>query len=186
MNTASQFSFNLLPAPSQTTNTDTLDDYTLQWPLENQHPHHFNSFAEQAFTQLQGRYQHLASKSSSDMPDDTSIMVFPIIQAGQFNIREEESFFKLLFKHLRSKTFSRRPVLDFTSGYFSIFKTYRDLILNSRQVDTRIVAAAPKVCIAVYWSLRERTHTHRPMDFSVLAVSPVGFQRGIPFMSNVL
>ena len=150
MNTASQFSFNLLPVPSHTTNNNTHDDYTLQWPLEKHHPHHFNSYAEQAFTKLQGRYQHLASESSSEL-DEGRIMIFPIIQAGQFNIREEESFFKLLFKHLRTKTFSQRPLLDFTSGYFSIFKSYRDLILNSRQVNTRIVAAAPKVIISFYW-----------------------------------
>lgn len=76
-------------------------------------------------------------------PDDCNqALLVPIIQAGQFNIREEESTFRSLFRNLGH--FSR-PLLDLTSGYFSLYRPYQDLILKASGVDCRIVASSPKV-----------------------------------------
>ena len=78
------------------------------------------------------------------MPPAGKTLVIPVIQAGQFNIREEESVFQLLFRHLGKLT-TQRPILDLTSGYFSLYKPYQDLILQVPNLDCRIVAASPKV-----------------------------------------
>ena len=36
------------------------------------------------------------------------------------------------------------PLMDLTSGYFGLYKDYRDLVLRS-DLRTRIIAASPKV-----------------------------------------
>jgi CDP-diacylglycerol--glycerol-3-phosphate 3-phosphatidyltransferase len=77
--------------------------------------------------------------------DSTKVTLFPLIQAGQFNIRDEETTLKMLFEHLDAQSKGARPLLDLTSGYFGLYKEYRNLILRSSNVDCRIVAASPKV-----------------------------------------
>lgn len=77
------------------------------------------------------------------------MVILPVIQAGQFNIREEEACLSQLFDHLnlpnsRDTTLNFRPLLDLTSGYFGLFKSYKDRILRSR-IRTRILCASPKV-----------------------------------------
>ncbi|KAF9473903.1 phospholipase D/nuclease [Pholiota conissans] len=135
----------LMPAPSNP-HSYSHDDYTLCWPNFDTHPHHFNSIAETALSQFQKsqceRSRQLGvsdPKASAEMP-----ILIPIIQAGQFNVREEESTFQLLFRHLAKFTEKRRPLLDLTSGYFSLYRPYQDLVLNAPNVDCRIVASSPK------------------------------------------
>jgi CDP-diacylglycerol--glycerol-3-phosphate 3-phosphatidyltransferase len=73
-----------------------------------------------------------------------NVLLVPIIQAGQFGIKEEEWVFQELFSRLKRFPDADRPILDLTSGYFSLYKPYQDLILNTPKVDCRIVAASPK------------------------------------------
>ena len=54
--------------------------------------------------------------------------------------------FKLLFRLLGRISIKRRPLLDLTSGYFSLYTPYQNLILNATNLDCRIVASSPKVC----------------------------------------
>lgn len=77
---------------------------------------------------------------------DEEVLVFPLIQGGQFGIREEENALGLLFKHVQSSTSatSSRPLLDLTSGYFSLYQPYQKMILSSPNLDCRIVAASPQ------------------------------------------
>ncbi|PPQ92572.1 hypothetical protein CVT25_007264 [Psilocybe cyanescens] len=150
MQTVTNFSFKLLPAsrhsssssPAPNPHSYTNDDYTLHWPNSSTHPHHFNSIAESAFSRFQTKYRDL-TLSTPKTESDTSnhALVVPIIQAGQFNIREEESTFRSLFRNL---VHSGRPLLDLTSGYFSLYRPYQDLILKAFSVDCRIVASSPK------------------------------------------
>jgi len=80
------------------------------------------------------------------IPDNahSEVLVFPIIQAGQFNIRDEERCLSMLFDHLSTSGIlaSFNPSMDLTSGYFGLYKSYQDLILQS-SIDCRIIAASP-------------------------------------------
>jgi CDP-diacylglycerol---glycerol-3-phosphate 3-phosphatidyltransferase len=125
------------------------EDYTLNWPDSDTHPHHINQKAEAAFSQLQKSYRQPLPRDNYTIPPGGNTLIIPIIQAGQFNIREEESIFQLLFRHLAKLT-TQRPRLDLTSGYFSLYKPYQDLILQVPNLDCRIVAASPKVSFFVY------------------------------------
>lgn len=155
METVKSFSYKLLPNESSTPSMPatlnphsyTHDDYTLHWPNFDTHPHYFNSIAEEALSQFQKRHCTRSKQISLSNPADSAQMplLIPIIQAGQFNIREEESTIQLLFRHLTKSSLKRRPLLDLTSGYFSLYTPYQNLILNSPNVDCRIVAASPKV-----------------------------------------
>ncbi|KAI3609190.1 cdp-diacylglycerol-glycerol-3-phosphate 3-phosphatidyltransferase [Moniliophthora roreri] len=125
----------------------TGDGYTMFWPDFNTHPHHIHKKAEKAFTDFQHSYRQRSLPESSE--GDEKVMVFPIIQAGQFNVREEEQAMDILFRRANGqssgeKKSEERPLIDFTSGYFGLYKPYQDLVLRSRNVDVRIVAASPK------------------------------------------
>ncbi|KDR68583.1 hypothetical protein GALMADRAFT_1036264 [Galerina marginata CBS 339.88] len=149
---AKKFSYKLLPTalgsdcpiPAPNVHSYSHEDYTLHWPNPNIHPHHFNSIAETALSQFQEFYHNKStetlSKSSSTRANHA--LLIPIIQAGQFNIREEESMFRLLFRSLSQN--SGQPLLDLTSGYFSLYPPYQEFILSALNVNTRIVASSPK------------------------------------------
>lgn len=124
-------------------------DSLVYWPDPETHPHHIHDNAEKALLALQAT--HRASPGTTT-GSSTDVLLFPVIQAGQFNIREEEATLKLLFDYLNvtpeeapSSDFGQRPLVDLTSGYFGLYNPYQDLILASPGVDCRIVAASPKV-----------------------------------------
>jgi CDP-diacylglycerol--glycerol-3-phosphate 3-phosphatidyltransferase len=123
------------------------EEYRLEWPDPNTHPHNIESKAEQALTKLQASFMS-SSKPANDPPDTSpsEVLVFPIIQAGQFNIREEEQCLSTLFNHLaiHRTSASFNPTMDLTSGYFGLYKPYQDLILRS-SIDCRVIAASPMV-----------------------------------------
>ncbi|KAF8972239.1 hypothetical protein BDZ97DRAFT_1901356 [Flammula alnicola] len=153
METVATFSYRLLPTsatpstiPSPDPHSYTYDDYILHWPNSDTHPHYFNSVAESAFSQFQKLYRDRLKQSTSNdtLSATPKALLIPIIQAGQFNIREEESTFRLLFRHLTRSSAPKRPLLDLTSGYFSLYTPYQDLVLKAPNVDCRIVAASPK------------------------------------------
>lgn len=87
-----------------------------------------------------------------DPNPEHDVLVFPIIQAGQFGIREEERAMDFLFEALdehhspitTGNDLANFPLLDLTTGYFGLYRPYRDLVLQS-PINTRIVASAPKV-----------------------------------------
>ena len=158
MNTVTKFSYQLFPdSASHSSRVSSLysysrEDYILNWPDPDTHPHYINKKAEKAFSQLQKLYRR--DNSRCTVPPAGNTLLIPVIQAGQFNIREEESIFQLLFRHLGKLT-TQRPMLNLTSGYFSLYKPYQDLILQAPNLDCRIVAASPKVFFLrhVYFSL---------------------------------
>ena len=85
---------------------------------------------------------------------ENSVVIFPVIQAGQFHIREEEECLRQLFYHLdparsRDTTPDFQPLLNLTSGYFGLSKLYKNLILRSH-VPTSIICASPKVRILIH------------------------------------
>ena len=155
----STFSYTLLPSPPSTSTPYTYqqDHYTLHWSDPQTHPHKIHHKAQTALsafqlsqcTQGQKAVPIEAQVASSQYPvESDKVLIFPIIQAGQFNIREEEEALALLFRLLDSKMskIANRtpPLLDLTSGYFGLYHPYQEHILAS-DVETRIVVAGPKV-----------------------------------------
>ncbi|KIK66890.1 hypothetical protein GYMLUDRAFT_257598 [Collybiopsis luxurians FD-317 M1] len=168
----SAFSYRLLPADifdsGQNANPHSYKhgECVVVWPDPETHPHHITDKVHNALTSFQTSYRkEEAEKSKSDAISPctkSGVLLFPIIQAGQFRIREEERFFQLLFGHLKkaamramlppvgslpagvSSITQERPLMDLTSGYFNLYGPYQGLILSTPQVGARIVCASPK------------------------------------------
>jgi CDP-diacylglycerol---glycerol-3-phosphate 3-phosphatidyltransferase len=164
LKTTSAVSYRLLPANSQSQSKSSLhsyvqEDYAIVWPDQETHPHHINDKYRQALIELQSKAKAASVPSDSTDPNKNPdhALLFPVIQAGQFNIREEQEMFELLFHHLRRNATSgsvpgTRPLLDLTSGYFGLSSKYQDLVLGCPEVDVRIVAASPKVSFSLVCS----------------------------------
>ncbi|KAJ7471402.1 hypothetical protein B0H11DRAFT_2039814 [Mycena galericulata] len=140
--TVSGFSFILQP-PSSAGPTSPHSvrgsEYSISWPTPDIHPHRIHNTAELALLRSPEQIP-----STPKTFDPQKVTMFPLIQAGQFNIRDEETSLKILFEHLDAPTGGDRPLLDLTTGYFGLYKEYQDLILQSSNVDCRIVASAPR------------------------------------------
>lgn len=137
LDAASTFSYRLLSAPGSELS------YNLDW-TSSLHPHRFQQDATNKFNGLQAK-----SRSDSTVFDNVegNVFVFPVLQAGQFKVREEVECLTLLFEHLqRQQAQGARPVVDLTSGYFGLSDQYRRLVLESN-LECRILAASPKVCL---------------------------------------
>ena len=152
---ASTFSYSLLPSSGST------DDYTLHWSHSDTHPHQIEAKAQQALLSLRMAHRNASEvslvkhseKGVSDQPDgEDDVLIFPVIQAGQFDIREEERCLSLLFRELAAQQRHSvppasgygGPVVDLTSGYFALYKPYQSAVIESR-LACRILAASPRV-----------------------------------------
>ncbi|KAG9226517.1 hypothetical protein CCMSSC00406_0005816 [Pleurotus cornucopiae] len=156
LRTVSTFSFQLSPTTYVRSSKYSYrhEDYTLDWPDASTHPHEIQSKAADSFTSFQARQKELSisrrTPSHSSSSSEEKVLLFPIIQAGQFGIREEEESLDLLFRHVASHSTPdtdnarQRPLMDLTSGYFGLNKRYQDLVLSSRGIDCRIICASPK------------------------------------------
>lgn len=191
LQTTSNFSYKLLPPASTSSISGVVkqtDSLEVSWPDLDTHPHDIESKASALLSKFQASYlsapigdqsSHTSPSSATSPPPkvatksadpDDEVYVFPVIQAGQFNIREEERVLKLLYNriapssstgektpaNIEDKDEAARPLVNLTSGYFGLYEPYQDLILSSN-VDTRIVCAAPKVgsnmnCLCLYVS----------------------------------
>ena len=155
--TAAKVSYRLLPKTEISTSERLSNDftcsaqegYTLQWPIPDTHPHYFHHIAQNAFLSLQKSYRE-RNPLVAEEESNQSVLLFPMIQAGQFNVKEEEWVFQELFSHLKDFPDTDRPILDLTSGYFSLYRPYQELILNTRNVDCRMVAASPKAGLLLF------------------------------------
>jgi len=148
LKTTSSFSYKLLPS-------STPDDIGAcaipHWPHPSIHPHHIESRAKDSLSSLQRNYNMKSGDIQEQLQRDNSVVIFPVIQAGQFHIREEEECLRQLFYHLdparsRDTTLDFHPLLNLTSGYFGLSKLYKNLILRSH-VPTSIICASPEVRI---------------------------------------
>lgn len=137
---SSTFSYRLLPPSSQSG-----APYNLHWPDPNTHPHHLELKAKQALTELQSSW--IEKSRTRPPPSETEVLLFPVIQAGQFGIREEEQAVGLVFDRLakhRTDNASASPTVDLTSGYFGLSKLYQSFVLQSG-VHTQLLCASPQV-----------------------------------------
>jgi CDP-diacylglycerol--glycerol-3-phosphate 3-phosphatidyltransferase len=137
---SSTFSYRLLPSSSQSS-----APYDLHWPDPHTHPHHLEIKAKQALTELQSAW--IEKSRARPPPLETEVLLFPVIQAGQFGIREEEQAVGLIFDQLtrhQTDNGSMSPSVDLTSGYFGLSKLYQNLVLQSG-IHTRLLCASPQV-----------------------------------------
>ncbi|EPQ57779.1 hypothetical protein GLOTRDRAFT_71652 [Gloeophyllum trabeum ATCC 11539] len=123
--------------------------YSLQWPDPDVHPHHIEPKAARAFREFQSSYTQSRTQTAlADARSEDRVLIFPVLQAGQFNIREEEVCVGFLFDEVHKEAERRGPrqpgpLIDLTSGYFGLYGPYKDLILRS-DFGCRILAASPK------------------------------------------
>lgn len=175
---SSTFSYQLLPSSSRSS-----EPYSLHWPDPHTHPHHLESKAKQALTELQSSW--VEKSRSRPSPSETEVLLFPVIQAGQFGIREEEQAVGLIFNRLtkhRTDDNSTFPLVDLTSGYFGLSKLYQNLVLQSG-VHTQLLCASPQVRHHISpfppsVSLILPSHS-RQMVFTMDMVYPVAYPRHI-------
>ncbi len=152
---ASTFSYSLLPSSGSS------EDYVIHWSDAATHPHHIEAKAHHVLSSFQKSQRESstaslaipAEKASSEVPDgEDDVLVFPVIQAGLFDIREEERCLSLLFRQLSaqqryamsSASNYDGPLVDLTSGYFALYKPYQAAMIESG-LACRILAASPKV-----------------------------------------
>ncbi|KAF7799599.1 hypothetical protein EIP86_010837 [Pleurotus ostreatoroseus] len=122
---------------------------------------------------------HIGETSTHD------VVIFPIIQGGQFGIREEERALAMLFDEIDRNANQSVPAMDITSGYFGIYKDYCSLMLQSR-MGCRILAASPKVKEFDLFYIALLKGFYRPTVFTDLEVYLVVYLKDIPFSSNAL
>lgn len=149
---SSTFMYRLLPSPSDS------EGYSTHWERTDTHPHHIEPMARATLSEFQSRWQqqslnpaqHPGTHESANPSENALIM--PIIQGGQFQIREEEDTLALLFNELssyaaQSSSISKPyngPLIDLTSGYFGLYNDYCNLILQS-SLRYRIICSSPMV-----------------------------------------
>lgn len=146
LKTVSSFSFKLLP--SSTPNGIAAQPIP-HWPHPSIHPHHIEPQARLSLSSLQRHYIAKSGNIQEQLQRENSVVIFPVIQAGQFHIREEEECLQRLFYHLdpansQDTALDFHPLLNLTSGYFGLSRSYKNLILRSH-ILTRIICASPKV-----------------------------------------
>jgi len=145
---AASFSYSLRPSLTEE------HAYELHWPHKHLHPHHFEPTAQTVLKTFQESQRNRVSNKiasllsgSSESQNHEDVLVIPIIQAGQFNVREEERCLAMLFQHLAEpaslSSHYEGPLVDLTSGYFGLYKPYQSLVINT-PVACRILAASPK------------------------------------------
>lgn len=65
---------------------------------------------------------------------------YPVIQAGTIGIREEERGLGKVFEFANCDNIK----VDLTSGYFGLYRKYKNAVLKSK-APFRVIAASPKV-----------------------------------------
>ncbi|KAH7929645.1 hypothetical protein BV22DRAFT_1080564 [Leucogyrophana mollusca] len=139
LKTISGFSYQLLLPPGS-------DSYVLHWPDSSTEPWKIQATAEKSLSRFQtSSLLSTISSNGLEKDIDQDVLIMPVIQAGQLNIREEERTLKLLFDHLTSRECQPNfnLVMDLTSGYFGLYKPYQDMVLKST-FGCGIIAASPK------------------------------------------
>jgi CDP-diacylglycerol--glycerol-3-phosphate 3-phosphatidyltransferase len=137
------------------------------------HPHRIRPRGFAAFHELTTNWR--LSDTDEKLTIETSpdqVSVYPLIQAGQFDIRNEEGFLRRLLSYsphapdsTKSEHSAEKPLMNLTTGYFNLHKPYQRLLLENPYMNAQVLVAAPLVC-----SLRYLTHylSHLVSYFTLL------------------
>lgn len=107
-------------------------------------PRGFEGYLTATLEQFQRSWRRDNAARQSKVDMDT--WVWPILQSGVLNVKEEEDTIKLMWKAINDSHTGERPVgteVDLTSGYFGLYAAYKGSIATS-PANARIIAAAPK------------------------------------------
>ena len=135
LNRMAGFSFKLLPSDHNINSGDS--SYKLLWDHSHD-PQRIEGPVGISLKEFQ--VENMSPSRSTEVDPTNDVMIFPLIQCGQFEIREEERCFGLLFESMSQNT----PHFDITSGYFNLYKNYQRSVINS-EADYQILSASPKV-----------------------------------------
>lgn len=116
------------------------DAHILEWPHEDVVPARIHAKARKALRDVNNWF--MENPSDENKAGDEEVLLFPIIQAGQFKIYDEEECLNLLFEHLAKS--DQKTEVDLTSGYFGLYKSYQDGTVNSTS-NYHVIAASPQV-----------------------------------------
>lgn len=132
----------------------------LLWREPSIHPRAFSTHARATITAFQRSWRETQRSRRIDI--DT--WIWPMVQAGVLGIQEEEQGVEKVLRAARdmqaaasASASSRGVMVDLTSGYFGLYKKYKEAILDSR-APYKIIAASPEVSLS-------HTHAHRRLPF---------------------
>lgn len=101
----------------------------------------FKDFAEETVSKLNKFWKESQQTSSiSENNGDIDTWLFPMIQMGPFNIRDDE---KVMEKLLAKSELSDRVLL--ASGYFNLTSRYVNYVVNDAEAEFDILTASPEV-----------------------------------------
>lgn len=136
--------------------TSSPSQINIIWPKDNviQPPDHskatateFNCTGQQMFQEFTDKWRHYTSLSAPTQ-QGRQVSIMPMIQMGPFGIFQETQFviprIICLAETLASSTGGGIARLDWTSGYFSILRDYKSMLLQSN-LDVHLIAASPEV-----------------------------------------
>jgi hypothetical protein len=141
-------------AISDSDNLDIVLDKERSAPEPTKDPREYTSAAKEALSAFMATWQrkapssgalssHLSpsdSSSTSTSSFDTTIQ--PFLQMGQFDIKQEtDMVIPAILKQVQQRNDTR---LDWTSGYFSVRKPYKDGLLEANG-PVHVVCASPEV-----------------------------------------
>ncbi|KNZ72109.1 CDP-diacylglycerol--glycerol-3-phosphate 3-phosphatidyltransferase, mitochondrial [Termitomyces sp. J132] len=123
LQTISTFSYRLSTKPGAEPHSYQQENYFLDWPDPQTHPHEIHVKAQEALSafQLSQRTIH-----GIQIPSSSNMFYSLNLHASEGRPAEQ-----------------RRPLIDLTSGYFGLYVAYQNLVL-ANDVTTRIIAASPK------------------------------------------
>ncbi|KAF8607588.1 hypothetical protein BDV93DRAFT_435284 [Ceratobasidium sp. AG-I] len=108
--------------------------YALDWNRQDSNQFNFAGLIKKEINDFQ---QAMLGKSSPLAPTTQQSAIFPVVQSGVLDIREEERSLDKLFDLIEPHN-----LVDLTSGYFALYGPYQDRVLASKG-NYRILAASP-------------------------------------------
>ncbi|KAH9819676.1 hypothetical protein DFH28DRAFT_1080257 [Melampsora americana] len=107
----------------------------------------FKCAGRDKYRTLTEKWQTLSSTSQASDAQDSEISLFPVLQMGPFEMRQETEVVVPqlidLGTTLESSNDKCKVRLDWTSGYFSILREYKRIVLESN-LNVHITAASPQ------------------------------------------
>ncbi|KAA1469243.1 CDP-diacylglycerol-glycerol-3-phosphate 3-phosphatidyltransferase [Dentipellis sp. KUC8613] len=143
LETVSTFSYKVAPPSGQP------PILRIKWTDKSTRAQYIEKKAGAALVAFQESQREKSALQRAESERKDEVLVYPILQGGQFGVREEEHCLRLLFDHINEYVTSAKqspdglPLVDLTSGYFGLYNPYQKLILDS-PANTRIICASPK------------------------------------------
>ncbi|EGG10378.1 uncharacterized protein MELLADRAFT_103410 [Melampsora larici-populina 98AG31] len=147
--TTAQLSYTIDPNSTPT-------NLSFSWPKNHdlQRPDHskltstkFKTTGHHKYQSLTQKWKTLTSDSTAFDSQDSKVYIFPVLQIGPFEIRQETRLVVpeliRLANTLETLTDGCKVRLDWTSGYFSILRDYKRMLLESN-LNVSITSASPE------------------------------------------